>query len=194
MPPSSATSYHKQSGKQFSSTTFCRHLKAHLFSDWLFLFSVGWNHCTPTLFCVFWRLTFSVYFLFVISFSTLSIQANGTMCYRSGYHHHHHQHLVLCACYRVNWRSTTCCPRICLLWMMEDTPWSWRQPSTTSMSPPQYKLYFYLTPFLLTLTKSLYCKFNNVFSLYIHSHTILLFTHSYMYSLIHKCYYFHQNY
>ena len=73
-----------------SSATFCRRLKAHLFSVWLFLFSSCWTHSAPKLFCL--PKTVSVHFLSIISFSTLSIQVNGTMRYRSG-HHHHHLHM-----------------------------------------------------------------------------------------------------
>ena len=73
-----------------SSATFRRRLKAHLSSKWIFLFSKRWTHCSPKLFSVFPRLFFSVHFPSIISFSTLSIQVNGTMRYKNGHHHRHH--------------------------------------------------------------------------------------------------------
>ena len=44
-----------------SSATFRRRLKTHLFSDWLFIFSVCWTHCAPKLFLG--RLFLSIFYL-----------------------------------------------------------------------------------------------------------------------------------
>ena len=56
----------------------------------------------------------------------------------------------------------------------------------------QYKLYIYLTPFLFTITKSLYCKSNNIFDLYFHTN-VIFFIHSFIYVTIYVTIFFNTN-
>ena len=75
-----------------SSAMFCRHPKTHqfFFIDFSFSVSAGLTmHCNFSISCQDPLYLLVLVFLWEkkISFSALSIQVNGTVCYRNGHHH-----------------------------------------------------------------------------------------------------------